>query len=90
MSDKINIDTVVPPESARDKAHARRKDMLVTWLAVLIVAATALTSIAALIMRELWFDPEAIYDQWPKEMLRLSLVAALSFVMGASQNNGPS
>lgn len=86
--DRLDTTQLLPPESVKPPYH-ERKDQLITKLAVAIIGATAFVAGAALFWQIVYppciegfgCKPED-YAVWPAEMLRLTLVASLAFVMG--------
>lgn len=67
---------------------AEKKDQLVTRLAIFVIGVSAVTSCIALLWRT--FFPYTAADptnNWALDVLTLSLVASLSFVMGSNSKS---
>ncbi|WP_420857470.1 hypothetical protein [Marivivens marinus] len=87
----VAINKVQPP-------YPERKDGWITKTALAIVAGTALASILALVLYPMLWQmcdesgtcQPAEPPAWAAEMLRLTLVSSLAFVMGASTNSNNS
>ena len=91
MSDKLDANEllfrddveIVEEEDRRDRQHARERDRLVTRLAAFIVGATAMCAIVTLLVYEFSVDRTLGSDHWAVDMLTLTLVSSLSFMMGS-------
>jgi hypothetical protein len=74
-------------EDMKDRQHSRKRATLVTYLAIAVITISAVGSMLIIGFTE-YFTPGAVdSSHWGVEMLRLTLVAALSFVMGTGTNN---
>ena len=91
MSDKLDTNDlltrddveIVSEEDRLDRQHARDRDRMVTRLAAFIVGATALCAIVTLLIYEISSDRSLSQDHWAVDMLTLTLVSSLSFMMGS-------
>lgn len=82
----IDARKLLSPSSAKEE-HALRKDSLITKLAVTIVGGTACLSVAAIAWSEFLMPGSVSRDHWAIDLLTLTLVSSISFVMGAKSSN---
>ena len=93
MSNSIDISQLLNKETIQ-LSHAERKDGWITKVALFVIGFAATISGLALVVSIFSFDcdqagscsfPEP--PKWSAEMLRLSLVSSLAFVMGTNSGN---
>lgn len=69
--------------------YAQKKDLRITWLAILVVGGSASTALLSIVISEFRGTQSISGDHWAIELLTLTLVSSLSFVMGSnSGSNG--
>lgn len=79
----IDVQELLPRGSAKEE-HALRKDSLITKLAVAIVGGTASLAASAIVWSEFSMPGSVSRDHWAIDLLTLTLVSSISFVMGSN------
>lgn len=64
-----------------------RREQRITWLAIAVVGGSALLSFLVIMRTELHQIGAVTRDHWAIEMLTLTLVSSLSFVMGVNSGS---
>jgi len=67
-----------------------QRDTRITWLAIAVIGGTALMAILMLMRTEYHAAGSVTREHWAIELLNLTLVSSLSFVMGMNTSNSSS